>query len=238
MIVPSRHRNQIGEVCGWPSGLTVVSQPIASVARRPRASAPASVGRIERLHPLSSSVQVDRTDLVEERQRARLALQGAADELAQRGLRLALDRRRQAERRDRLDVEPLVGLEQLERLERERAPFVRRAGAALAQDAAERRHPAEPLVGFQHPVAFDAAIDLGSLAELVEQVHLEPAGDAARVHSGVEQLVGPAQQRVDRLGRMPFLERPVGQLGQVPRGRGRLERVAEVQPGVSDARPG
>ena len=35
-------------------------------------------------------------------------------------------------------------------------------GTALAQDAAERRHPAEPLVRLEHPVALDAAIDLGA----------------------------------------------------------------------------
>ena len=41
----------------------------------------------------------------------------------------------------RLDVEPLVGLEQLERLERQAGPVVRRPRAALAQDPAERRAP-------------------------------------------------------------------------------------------------
>ena len=87
--------------------------------------------------------------------------------------------------------------------------------------AAERRDPAEPLVGLEHPVALDAAVDLGALAELVEQVHLVPARDAPGRHPGVEQLVGAAQQRVQRLGGVALLERAVGQLGEVPGGGGR-----------------
>ena len=114
-------------------------------------------------------------------------------------------------------------------------PVVRRPGTALAEDAAERRHPAEPLVGLEDPVALDAAVDLGPLAELVEQVHLVPAGDAARRHAGVEQLVGAPEQRVERLGRVALLERAVGELGEVPGGRRRLERVAQVEPGMADA---
>ena len=102
---------------------------------------------------------------------------------------------------DGLDVEALVRLEQLERLERQAGPLVRRARAALADDPAERRDPAEALVGLEHPVAFDAAIHLGSLAELIEQVHLVPAGDAAGRHPRVQQLVGPLQERVQRFGR-------------------------------------
>ena len=94
---------------------------------------------------------------------------------------------------DGLDVEALVGLEQLDRLERDPRPVVARTGTALAQDPAERRHPAEPLVRLDDPVAFDAAVDLGPLAELVEQVHLVPARDPAGRHRGVEQLVGPAR---------------------------------------------
>ena len=57
-------------------------------------------------------------DLVEEGQRPGVALERDADELAQRGLGLALDVGREPQRRDRLDVEALVGLEQLDRLER------------------------------------------------------------------------------------------------------------------------
>ena len=135
----------------------------------------------------------------------------------------------------RAHVEPLVRLEQLERLEAEPCPIVRRPGAAVAQDAAERRHPAEPAVRLEHPVALDAAVHLGSHAQLVEQVHLVPAGDAARRHAGVEQLVGPPQQRVQRLGRVALLERAVGELGEVPGRRRGLEVVAQVQPGVPDA---
>ena len=112
------------------------------------------------------------------------------------------------------------------------------SGTALAQDAAQRRHPAESLLGLQDPVAFDAAIDLGALAELVEQVHLVPARDPTRRHPGVEQLVGPAQQRVERLGSVALLERTIGQLGEVPGGGRRFERIAQVQPGVTDAHLG
>ena len=145
-----------------------------------------------------------------------------------------VDRLGQPEGRDRLDVQPLVRLEELERLEREGRPVRRRAGAAPAQHAAQRGHPAERLGGLEHPVAFDAAVDLGALPELVGEVHLVPAGDAARGHAGVEQLVGPVQQRVQRLGGVTLLERPVGQLGDVPGGRGALEAVAQREPRVSD----
>ncbi len=68
-----------------------------------------------------------RPDLVEERQRSRVPLERDAHEVAQRGLGLAFDVGRQAKRRDRLDVEPLVGLEQLDRLERDPRPLVRSA---------------------------------------------------------------------------------------------------------------
>ena len=40
-------------------------------------------------------------------------------------------------------------------------------------------------------------------------------------HAGVEQLVGPLQQRVDRLGGVALLERAVGELREVPGGRRR-----------------
>ena len=152
-------------------------------------------------------------DLVEEGQRARVALEGAADELAQGGLGLALDGRGLAQAGDRLDVQALVGLQELERLERQAGPVVRRARAALAHDAAERRDPAEPLVRLEDAVAFDAAIHLGSLAELIEQVHLVPARDAARRHPGVQQLVGPLEERVQRFRRRA-----------APRGSGRSAR--------------
>ena len=93
-------------------------------------------------------------------------------------------------------------------------------------------------VGLEHPVALDAAIELGPDPELVGQAHLEPAGDPARGHPGVEQLVGALEEQVERSAAMALLERAVGQLGEVP-GRGRrLERVAQAQPGVADARPG
>ena len=110
-----------------------------------------------------------------------------------------------------------------------------RTRAAFAQDAAKGRDPAEPLVGLEHAIAFDAAVDLGTLSELVEEVHLEPAGDAARRHPGVEQLVPTAQQGIDRLRGVALLERTVGQLGEVPGGGRGLERIAELQPGVPDA---
>ena len=60
-----------------------------------------------------------RPDLVEEGQRTRVAFERGPHELAQRGLGLALDGGRQAQLGDGLDVEPLVGLEQLECLERD-----------------------------------------------------------------------------------------------------------------------
>ena len=90
-------------------------------------------------------------------------------------------------------------------------------------------------VGLEHPVALDAAIELGPDPELVGQAHLVPAGDPARGHPRVEQLVGPFEEQVERFGGMALLERAVGQLGEIP-GRGRrLERVAQAQPGVADA---
>ena len=110
----------------------------------------------------------------------------------------------------------------------------RRARTSLAKDAAQRRHPAIALTGLQHPVALHAAVDLRPDAELVGQTHLVPACDAAGGHLGIEQLVGSMQQRVQRFGRVPLLERAIGQLGHVP-GRGRrLERVSQSKPGVPD----
>ena len=187
-----------------------------------------------RAHEGTGRTGLRRPDLVEERERARVAFERPADELAEGGLGLAFDVGREAERRDRLDVEPLVGLEQLERLEADRRPVVRRTGTPLAQDPAERRHPAEALVRLEDPVAFDAAVHLRPLAELVEEVHLVPARDPSGRHLRVEQLVRPAEQGVQRLGGVALLERPVGELGEVPGRRRRFERVAQVEPGVSD----
>ena len=112
---------------------------------------------------------------------------------------------------------------------------MRRPRTALAHDPAEGRDPAEPLVRVQHPVTFDAAIDLGPHAQLVEQVHLVPARDATRRHRGVEQLVCPAKERVQRLRGMALLEAAIGELGEVPGRRRGLERIAQVQPGMLDA---
>ena len=61
-------------------------------------------------------------DLVEERERARVTLEGDPHEVAHRGLDLALRALGEPERGERLDVQPLVRLEQLERLERQRRP--------------------------------------------------------------------------------------------------------------------
>jgi hypothetical protein len=144
----------------------------------------------------------------------------------------------QAQRGERADVESLVRLEQLERLEAQARAIVRRAGAAVAQDAAEGRHPAEAAVGLEHAVAFDAAVHLGAHAELVEQVHLVPARDAPGCHPRVEQLVGPPQQRVERFGSVTLLERAVGKFGEVPGRRRGFEVVAQVQPGVANAHLG
>ena len=109
------------------------------------------------------------------------------------------------------------------------APLGRRAGAAPAQHAAQRGHPAEGLGRLEHPVALDAPVHLGPLAELVGEVHLVPAGDPPGRHAGVEQLVGAAQEGVQRLRRVPLLERPVRELGEIPRGRRALEAVPELR---------
>ena len=92
----------------------------------------------------------------------------------------------------RLDVQPLVGLEQLQASSDSPARSCGGPGQRSHSDAAERRHPAEALVGLEHPVALGAAVDLRPHAQLVGQVHLVPAGDPAGRHPGVEQLVGPA----------------------------------------------
>ena len=66
-------------------------------------------------------------------------------------------------------------------------------------------------------------------------MHLVPARHTPGRHLGIEQLVRPAEERVERLGGVTLLERAIGQLGEVPGGRRRFERVAEPQPGVPDA---
>ena len=143
--------------------------------------------------------------------------------------------RRPAARRSaamRLDVEALVGLEQLERLERQPGPVVRRAGAALAQ---RRRRAAAPS-GTARPTRASGRTRRsdrppGRTPSSSSEVHLVPARDAPGRHPGVEQLVGPAQQRVQRLGGVALLERAVGELGEVPgrRGDSRASRAGPSQ---------
>ena len=137
---------------------------------------------------------------------------------------------------DRLHVHALVGLEHLEGLERQRR---RRAGAGttLAQDAAERRHPAIAFIRLEHPAALDAAVELGPHPELIGEVELEPAGDPAGRHTGLEQLVGASQEQVERLGRVALLEAPVGELGEVPRRR-RDSRESRSRSHARSTRPG
>ena len=67
-----------------------------------------------------------RPDLVQEREGARVPLERDAHEVAHRDLDLRLDRLREPERRDGLDIEPLIRLEQLERLQRQGRPPRRR----------------------------------------------------------------------------------------------------------------
>ena len=117
-------------------------------------------------------------DLVEEGERPGVALEDVPDEVAHRALDLALGRGGEAESRDRLDVLALVRLQELQPVERQARPVVGRTRTTVAQDAAERRDPAEPAVDLEGPVALDAAVDLGPDAELVGEVHLVPAGDA------------------------------------------------------------
>src|SRR3954449_5604809 len=97
-------------------------------------------------------------DLVEERQGAGLTLEDVAQEVAERGLDLPFRGGRQPKASDRLDVLALVRLEELQAVERQPCPIVRRTRAAVAQDATERRDPAKPAVDLQHAIAFDAAI--------------------------------------------------------------------------------
>ena len=83
------------------------------------------------------------SDLVQEGQRAGSRSRATRMKSRIAALHLALDGVGQAERRDRLDVQALVRLEQLEGVEREAGALRRRPGAAPAQDAAQRRDPAE-----------------------------------------------------------------------------------------------
>ena len=154
-------------------------------------------------------------------ERAR-ALQSPPDEVAQRGLDLALDRPGQAELGQRLDVQALVGLEQLQALQGEAGALVGRSGTALADDAAEWRDPAEALLGLEHAVTLDASIDFGTHSQLVEQVHLVPARDPAGGHARIQQFVGAAQERVQRFGGVALLETTVRELGEIPGGGGTL----------------
>ena len=96
-------------------------------------------------------------DLVEECERPRLALEGGPDERPHRDLDLMLDRRGEPQVGEGLGIEPLIGPEQLESLDREARPSGRWTGIALTEDAAaEPRakprmwsvHHREQLVGF------------------------------------------------------------------------------------------
>ena len=113
-----------------------------------------------------------------------------------------------------------------------------RPAVAAAQDPAEQRDPADRVVGLQQPVALDAAVHLGADAQLVAQPHLEPAGDAARGHPGVEQLVGAAQEEVERLGRVALLERAVDELRAVPGRRRHLEAILAAPARRAASSPG
>ena len=80
-------------------------------------------------------------DLVEEGQRAGLALQGVAHEAAHRALHLPLDGGRQAQRGQGLDVQPAVGPQHLQGVLREADHLGRRAWMAFAQHATRARAP-------------------------------------------------------------------------------------------------
>jgi len=101
---------------------------------------------------------------------------------------------------------------------------------ALAEDAAEARGPANLVARLEQPVALYAAVHLRADAQLIAEAHLEPASHASGVHPGVEQLVGPAQEHVERLGRVTLLQRAVQQLSAVPGRRRDLEAIVEAQP--------
>src|SRR4051794_720290 len=168
--------------------------------------------------------RTDDADLIQEGERSGVALEDDPEEVPQRALDLSLGGRGEPEAGERLGVLALVCLEELQRVEGQSRPIVRRPRTAVAQDAAERRHPAEPAVGLEAAVTLDASVDLGPDAELVGEVHLEPARDPTRLHARVEQLVAALQERVDRLGGVTLLEAPVRELREVPRGCRALER--------------
>ena len=87
------------------------------------------------------------SDLVQKRERLRLALEHRPDERAQGRLDLGLDRGRLTQSGDRLDVETPVRAQELERPERERRLLGGRRQVPRAQRAAEDGHPPELLVG-------------------------------------------------------------------------------------------
>ncbi len=118
---------------------------------------------------------------------------------------------RQAQLGDGLDVEALIGLEQLERIQAQAGPVVGRSGAALAHDAAERRHPAEALVGLQDAVALDAAIDLGARARArragASRTSARP-GRAPSRHRAARRRGAGARTAARRRGAPPGCGRP------------------------------
>ena len=265
-ISPSCHRNQIGNVCGWPSGLTVVSQP--SVSASSRASARAS-----RSDPVSKTtgnlrgvggrvwggVQagegavpgtgtgagacdsrracVARTDLVQEGERPRVPLEGDAHEVAHGGLDLGLDG---PASRSAAMASMSRRWYALSSLSASSDRPVRPAGGP-----GQRSHTTPPSGGTQRNDSVASSIrshsthrsTSGRWPELVREVHLVPARDPVGRHPGVEQLVGAVEQVVQRLGRVALLEAPVRELGDVPRGRGALERSRRPQPGVARRGP-
>ena len=122
-------------------------------------------------------------------------------------LDLALDRLGEPQGRDRLDVQPLVRLEQLERLERQPSP-----GPRPGRDSGRTATP--PSGGTQRNVSVASSIRSHS-------THRSTSGrwpsSSARCISyqratrpgampGVEQLVGAAQEGVQRLRRVALLE--------------------------------
>src|SRR5262245_56443558 len=115
-----------------------------------------------RLAKLRTPDPLDRrgANLVEECQRARFALQREGQELAHRDLDLALGLGSDAERRQRLDVEALIRLQELERLERQAGALEGWARAPFAEHAAEGRHPAVALVRLEQAPALDTTVDL------------------------------------------------------------------------------
>ena len=128
-------------------------------ARAPRRDPPRSRCRGARPWP-SAGHRARRTSSRNASERG-LPLEDVADELAHRGLDLALDARRRGAAR-RSPRCPGAGTPSAASAPRATAASGRAAArAAVAEHAAERRHPAEALVGLEHPVALDAAVHLG-----------------------------------------------------------------------------